>query len=61
MLDRIRSFPTTLFVDQSGTVRAVYSGFSGPATGDAHTKLKQQFIDIIERLIMDGGNSAPRG
>ncbi len=36
-----------------GTVRAIYSGYSGPATGDAHTRLRETFIRIIEDLLND--------
>jgi thiol-disulfide isomerase/thioredoxin len=53
VLDRVKSYPTTIFMDQSGTVRAIYSGYSGPATGDAHTKLREDFIRIIEDLLND--------
>lgn len=34
-LDRIISFPTTLFIQSDGTVH-VHSGFNGPATGPAY-------------------------
>lgn len=51
LIDRIRSFPTTIFIDQAGKVRAVYSGFSGPATGDAHQQLRASFERIIEKLL----------
>lgn len=51
ILDRIRSYPTTLFVAQDGSVRAVYTGFSGPATGEAHRLLKKQFHALIETML----------
>lgn len=53
VLDRIRSYPTTVFLDKSGAVRAVYSGFSGPATGDAYTKLRADFERQIEELLAE--------
>ncbi len=53
VLDRIRSFPTTVFLDKRGKVRAVYSGFSGPATGDAYTKLRADFERKIEELLAE--------
>jgi hypothetical protein len=34
-----------------GEVHSIYAGFSGPATGDAHTELKQSYRRIIEELI----------
>jgi thiol-disulfide isomerase/thioredoxin len=51
VLDRVRSFPTTLFVDQGGEIRAVYTGYSGPATGQAHQKLRERFESLIETLL----------
>ena len=53
VLDQIRSYPTTLFVDSTGTIRAVYTGFSGPATGEAHLELRKSFESIIERVLDD--------
>ena len=37
-LDRVRSFPTTIFIDRAGRVRAVHTGYSGPATGQAYVE-----------------------
>ncbi|MGC6489558.1 MAG: TlpA disulfide reductase family protein [Planctomycetota bacterium] len=51
VLDRVRSFPTTIFVDRHGAVRGVYQGWSGPATGPAHTRLRQRFEQLVEDLL----------
>lgn len=51
MIDRLRSYPTFLFVDGSGRVRAVYTGFSGPATGAEHRKLRAGFTRLIEAML----------
>lgn len=59
LLDRVRSFPTTIFVDRRGRVRGVYQGWSGPATGAAHARLRQRFEALIEALIAEG--DAPSG
>ncbi len=48
VLDRVRSFPTMIFLDEANNVKAIYTGFSGPATGEAYQKLRQQFENIIE-------------
>lgn len=52
-LDRIRGYPTTIFLDANGRVRAVHTGFSGPATGDAHQALRRDFERIIEETLAD--------
>jgi thiol-disulfide isomerase/thioredoxin len=51
-LDRVRSYPTTIFLRADGSVRAVHSGFAGPATGSAHTALRQKFRALIEELLV---------
>ncbi len=51
LVDRIRSFPTFVFLDRHGKIRAVYTGFSGPATGEAHTRLRNQFESIIQSCL----------
>lgn len=53
MLDRLRAFPTTIFLDGKGNVRAVYTGFSGPATGREYDELKRQFERTIESLLAE--------
>lgn len=53
LLDKVRAYPTTLFVDSKGVVRAVHQGFSGPATGSAHKKLREDFERLIETLLAE--------
>jgi peroxiredoxin len=53
LLDKVRAFPTTLFVDASGRVRAVHQGFSGPATYAEHVKLREDFERRIESLLAE--------
>ena len=51
LLDQVRSFPTMIFLDRSGQVKAIYTGFSGPATGQAHEQLRRRFEAIIEKTL----------
>lgn len=53
LLDRVRAYPTTLFLHRDGRVRAVHSGFSGPATGAAHAELRRHFEELIEELLAE--------
>ena len=50
-LDRVRSYPTTLFLDGTGKIIAVHTGFSGPATGAAYSAQKKKFEEILDRII----------
>lgn len=51
LLDRVRSYPTTIFMGASGEVEAVYTGFSGPATGELHRRLLARYEQLITRLL----------
>lgn len=51
LTDRILSYPTTFFVDANGVVTAIYSGFSGPATGAAHLKLREDVGREVEAIV----------
>lgn len=53
LVDKIRSFPTTIFLDKKNKVRGIYQGWSGPATGDTHKRLRQRFEDLIERMLRE--------
>ena len=53
VLDRVRSFPTTVFRDADGTAVAVHSGFVGPAAPAEHAALVQRFEVLVERLLAD--------
>ncbi len=50
-LTRIKCFPTTVFVGRDGVVRAVHTGFSGPATGEAHEQVRQEFEAHIREIL----------
>ncbi len=51
LIDRIRSYPTTIFIDGSGRVHGVHQGFSGPATGAAHADLRREFRRRVEAML----------
>ncbi len=51
IIDQLRAYPTIILLDADGRGRAVYTGFSGPATGDEYTKLRAKFESLIEELL----------
>jgi len=51
LVDRVRAFPTTIFVGADGLPKAIHSGFAGPATGEEHQKLRRDFEARIEALV----------
>ncbi|HSN08197.1 MAG TPA: TlpA disulfide reductase family protein [Hanamia sp.] len=50
-LEKIKAFPTIVFVDKKGNMRKVESGFSGPATGEYYTEFKKEFNRIVNQLL----------
>jgi thiol-disulfide isomerase/thioredoxin len=53
LLDKVKSYPTSIFLDANNQPIAIHSGFSGPATGDAYLQLQQRFRGIIEDAVSD--------
>lgn len=51
MLDRLRAYPTFLFVDRHNRILATYTGFSGPATGPAYQRLQETFRRWTEKIV----------
>lgn len=51
VLDRVRAFPTTIFLHRDGRVRAIHSGFAGPATGADFLAQRAQFEVLVEELL----------
>lgn len=53
MLNEIMAFPTTIYIDKKGKVRKIYTGFYGPATGEAHTKYVKETTEYVEKLLKE--------
>jgi len=52
-IDKVRSYPTAIFVDRTGVARYVHTGFTGPATGQTYEALRSSFKQRIESLLSE--------
>jgi len=50
-LNAVLAFPTTIFIDRSGRVRKIHTGFSGPGTGDYYERLQDEIITLTQTLL----------
>nr|WP_297787490.1 TlpA disulfide reductase family protein [uncultured Allomuricauda sp.] len=50
MLNHILSYPTTIYIDKTGEVRKIHTGFNGPATGEKFVEFKEEFNETVEEL-----------
>lgn len=50
-LDKVKSYPTTIFLDKEHNVVKVHTGFSGPGTGEHYLKLVEELEQEIIKLL----------
>lgn len=53
-LDHIMSYPTCIFIDRSGKVRRIRTGFYGPGTGEHYENYKRNLKVFIEKMLAEG-------
>ncbi|MCX7547718.1 TlpA disulfide reductase family protein [Xanthomarina sp. F1114] len=53
MLNQVLSYPTTIFIDKTGKVRKIHTGFNGPATGEKYTEFTKEFENFVEQLLQE--------
>ena len=53
MLNHVLSYPTTIFIDKTGKVRKIHTGFNGPATGMKYVEFKNEFESFVRELVKE--------
>lgn len=53
ILDKVRSYPTTIILDAKGNIRKIHTGFNGPATGQIYLDYKKEFESFIDELLAE--------
>jgi thiol-disulfide isomerase/thioredoxin len=51
MLNHVLSYPTSIFIDKTGKVRKIHTGFNGPATGEKYTEFTRDFEGFVSDLL----------
>lgn len=51
MLNKVMSFPTSIVLNKNHEVVEIYTGFSGPATGDLFVKYQHDFEVFLDNLL----------
>lgn len=46
-----KAYPTLFVVDRKGTVRAMHTGFLGPAAGEAHERQNRELTALVDALL----------
>jgi len=50
-IDKLNGYPTTLYLNKEHKISKVYTGFSGPGTGEHYKETKAEIIKTIESLL----------
>lgn len=58
MLNHVLAFPTMIFIDRSGAVRRIHTGFSGPGTGAHYQQFVAEFNEQMDKLLDEGATSS---
>ena len=51
ILNKISSFPTSIFIGKNGQIERVHTGFNGPGTGQYFLDYKDRTEQLLERLL----------
>ena len=53
MLNHIMSYPTAIFIDQSGKIRRIHTGFYGPSTGRYYDEFTRKTETLVKEMLKD--------
>jgi thiol-disulfide isomerase/thioredoxin len=50
-LDGFGAYPTSIFIDRSGHVKAILAGFTGPSTGEKYQEVQQRMDELVREIV----------
>jgi hypothetical protein len=45
------AFPTSIYVDRSGHVKAILAGFTGPSTGEKFQQVQERMDELAREIV----------
>jgi thiol-disulfide isomerase/thioredoxin len=50
-LNKVMSFPTTIFIDKTGKIQKIHTGFNGPGTGELYEQFTKETTGFVKKLL----------
>lgn len=50
-LEGFGAYPTSIFIDRSGHVKAILAGFTGPSTGEKYQEVQQRMDELVREIV----------
>lgn len=50
-LENFGAFPTSIFIDRSGHVKAILAGFTGPSTGEKYQEVQKRMDELVREIV----------
>jgi thiol-disulfide isomerase/thioredoxin len=50
-LEGFGAYPTSIFIDRSGHVKAILAGFTGPSTGEKYQEVQQRMDQLAREIV----------
>ncbi|MBT7094632.1 MAG: redoxin family protein, partial [Bacteroidetes bacterium] len=51
MINRVISYPTSIFINKEGEIQKIFTGFTGPGTGKHFDNLASEMTSLIESML----------
>jgi thiol-disulfide isomerase/thioredoxin len=55
----LNCWPTTFFIGRDGTVKAIHTGYSGPAAGKDNDELRSETVALVQHLLSSNSVGKP--
>lgn len=53
MLNAVISYPTSIWIDRSGKIRKIHTGFNGPGTGEKYDEFVEEYEALLQEMLAE--------